>query len=224
VLRDLLWKLLWNHRTLRKYIPDEYSCKSKDSGNDRGKEILEGSNAFSILVTMLSAMLRDSSLETIYLLVDALDECDSDSHRLIKWIAKDASAPLSKAKWLLSSRHTTKMEETFRQEGQQQKLSLNLNEAYISVAVNIFIEHKVMNLATKKKYNCEFREKIEIQLKKKAESIFLWVALICRILENIPRRKIMTEFEKFPSGLQPLYERMMQQIEDQKDKNKEFCK
>ena len=224
VLRGLIWKLLWNHRTLRKYIPDEYRCKSKDSGNDRGKEILEGSSAFPILVTMLSAMLRDSSLETVYLLVDALDECDSDSHRLIEWIAKDASAPLSKAKWLLSSRHTTKMEETFRQEGQRQKLDLNSNEAHISAAVNLFIEHKVVNLATKKEYNCGLREKVEIQLKEKAESTFLWVALVCRMLEDIPRRRTMAELEKFPPGLQPLYKRMMQQIEDQKDEDRELCK
>jgi len=87
VLRGLIWKLLWNHPTLRKHMPDEYSCKSKD----RGKEILEGSNTFSILKTMLPAMLRDSRFETVYLLVDALDECDSDSNRLIEWIAKDAS-------------------------------------------------------------------------------------------------------------------------------------
>src|SRR5438045_3743703 len=39
VLRGLIWKLLWNHRTLRKYIPDEYSCKSNNSGNDGGKEV-----------------------------------------------------------------------------------------------------------------------------------------------------------------------------------------
>jgi len=120
---------------------------------------------------MFSAILRDSNLKTIYLLVNILDECDSNSHRFIDWIIKDTSTHLFKTKWLLSSRHTTKIEETFRQGGQRQKLNLNLNN-HISITINIFIEHKVMNLATKKEYNCELREKIEIQLKEKAESIF----------------------------------------------------
>ena len=172
VLRGLIWKLLWNRPILREYIPDEYSCKSKDGG----KKILEGLNAFSILKTMLSAMLRDSSLETVYLVVDALDECDGDSNLLIEWIAKDASEPLSKTKWLISSRRTTKIEETFRPEGQRQRLSLELNEAHVSQAVNMFIEHKVVDLATKKEYdkhNPELRKKVETQLKEKAESTFL---------------------------------------------------
>jgi hypothetical protein len=223
VLRGLIWKLLWNRPILREYIPDEYSCKSKDGG----KKILEGLNAFSILKTMLSAMLRDSSLETVYLVVDALDECDRDSNPLIKWIAKDASEPLSKAKWLISSRRTTKIEETFRPEGQRQRLSLELNEAHVSQAVNMFIEHKVVDLATKKEYdkhNPELRKKVETQLKEKAESTFLWVALVCKRLEDIPRRRTMSELKKFPSGLQPLYDRMMQQIEGQEDDDREPCK
>lgn len=99
-----------------------------------------------------------------------------------------------------------------------------MNEAHISQAVNLFIEHKVMDLAKKKEYNLELRKKVETQLKEKAESTFLWVALACERLEDIPRRKTMTELEKFPSGLQPLYERMMQQIESPEDDDKELCK
>ena len=220
VLRGLIWKLLWNRPALCKYIPDEYSCKS----GDRGKEMLEGSNSFSILKTMLSAMLRDPSLETVYLLLDALDECDSDSSRLIEWIAKDASEPLSKAKWLLSSRHVSKIEEMFRPEGQLQRLSLELNKTHISKAVNLFIEHKVGDLAKRKEYDPKLQKKVETQLKEKAESTFLWVALVCKRLEDIPRRRTMAELEKFPSGLQPLYERMMQQIEGQEDDDRKLCK
>lgn len=94
---------------------------------------------FSILKMMLSAMLRDSSLRTVYILMDILDECNDYSDQLIEQMIKDASKPFFKDKWLLSSRYTTKIQETFRLEGQRQKLSLELNKGYISQAIDIFI-------------------------------------------------------------------------------------
>jgi hypothetical protein len=48
--------------------------------------------------------------------------------------------------------------------------------------------------------------------------------LVCKRLEDIGRWKIVRELEKFPSGLQPLYERMMQQIEDRDQDGRELCK
>jgi hypothetical protein len=66
-----------------------------------------------------------------------------------------------------------------------------------------------MNLAIKKEYNCEFREKVEIQFKKKIESTFFWIVLIYRMFEDISRRRIIIEFEKFLFELQFLYERIM---------------
>ncbi|OJJ81885.1 WD40 repeat domain-containing protein [Aspergillus glaucus CBS 516.65] len=48
-------------------------------------------------------------------------------------------------------------------------------------------------------------------LVKNADGIFLWVALVCQYLENVPRDPL-TKLRKFPPGLGPLYERMMKEI------------
>ncbi|KAF3917569.1 hypothetical protein AA313_de0203174 [Arthrobotrys entomopaga] len=220
VLRGLIWKLLWNHRTLGKYIPDEYRCK----GSSRGQEILEGPGAFIILSAMLSAMLRDRSLGRIYLLVDALDECDRDMDRLAEWISKDASDPLSKAKWLVSSRGTAEIEEAFSLEDHQQMLSLELAETCISQAVDSFIEHKIRDLAKKKRYNPRTEKEVKQTLKEKAGSTFLWVALVCKSLYSVSPWKTIAALEEFPSGLQQLYERMLQLIEDREESDGELCK
>ncbi|KAF2177518.1 WD40 repeat-like protein [Zopfia rhizophila CBS 207.26] len=212
VLRGLIWKLLWNYRFLYKYIPDEYASKH----DDRGAAIFEGANAFSILSTMLSAMLLDSGLDTIYILVDALDELkeDEDSARLIEWIAKDASTPRSKAKWLISSRYTTQIEETFREKGPRRNLSLEMNHENVSHAVDLFIDLKVADLADKRKYDPELREQVKTLLKEKCESTFLWVSLVCQMLKDkrVARWNTLSELQNFPSGLEDLYQRMLEQV------------
>ncbi|KAI9772664.1 MAG: hypothetical protein M1840_000258 [Geoglossum simile] len=215
VLRGLIWKLLVDRPYMRKYVPKEYSS--------RGKGIFEGLNAFCSLTAMLSAILRDPSLEMVYLFVDALDECDEDSGRLIRWIAKDASERASKSQWLLSSRHAPKIEEALRPNGHRQKLSLGSNDKHICPAVDQFIAYKLNDLANKRKYDPELRSKVEAQLKEKAESTFLWIALVCKRLEDIPRRKTMAELEKFQPGLQALYERMMRQMESLEHDDRELC-
>ncbi|PGH11683.1 hypothetical protein AJ79_04706 [Helicocarpus griseus UAMH5409] len=220
VLRGLIWKLLFAYPHLQKYIPDEYGSKSKDAG----KDLFQGPNTFPTLKMMLSSMLKDSSLETVYILVDALDECDRDLNRLIQWISRDAFEPLSKAKWLLSSRHTPVIHEIFRSESQRPVLILELTEKHTHRAVRRFIELKVEGLAKKKAYGDELHRNVEAVLISRAESTFLWAFLVCDRLDKIPRRKTMSELEKFPSGLGPFYDRMLRQIEELDEDDRDFCK
>ncbi|KKZ67068.1 hypothetical protein EMCG_07239 [[Emmonsia] crescens] len=219
VLRGLIWKLLFAHPQLHRYIPDEYRSKNKDMGMD----MFRRPDAFSTLKKMLSCMLRDPSLETVYIFVDALDECDHDLNKLVQWIASDTSEPLSKAKWLLSSRRIPIIQETFLSEDQQHAI-LELPETHISQAVRRFIQLNVKRLAKMKSYDDELRRNVEASLAKGAESTFLWVYLVCNSLETIPRRRTLSELKKFPSGLTPLYDRMLQQIERQDEDDRELCK
>ena len=57
---------------------------------------------FYILSGILLDMLSDSSLESVILMVDALDECDSGLDGLLKLISKD-SLLSPKVRWLVAS-------------------------------------------------------------------------------------------------------------------------
>jgi hypothetical protein len=225
VLRGILWKLLNRRPTMYKYIPDVY----KHSAKEKRKGLFDQSNlnALSVLKKMLSDILKDDAFDVVYILVDALDECDKYSENLVEWIARNAADPLSKAKWLVSGRSDPRLEETFRPDNKLQKLNLELNYEPISQAVSLFIKCRVEWLAKKKRYN-EYDEglqkTVEKKLVEKAESTFLWVALVCQSLAKIPRRETLVQLDKFPLGLQPLYDRMMQLIEDQEGSSKKLCK
>lgn len=196
VLRALIWKLLWMNRSLSKYIPDEYICKK-----DRGREIFDGPNAFAILTSMLAVMLRDPSLNTVFLLIDALDECDSGMRELLDWIIKESSESSTRAKWLLSSRDYPEIKDRFCSRSSSLCLSLEFNEAHVARALNYFIEHKIRQLVHMKELSPQLQKESEMELKVKAGATFLWVSLACQRLQATSRRKMRNELDALPSGL-----------------------
>ncbi len=61
-------------------------------------------------------------------------------------------------------------------------------------------------------------------LKERANGTFLWVALVCKKLEKMPPSRALLALNRFPAGLKPLYQRMLQQVEgriDSQDYDKE---
>ncbi|KAK1146821.1 hypothetical protein N8T08_002582 [Aspergillus melleus] len=145
VLRALVWKLLWTNHGLQKYIPNEYKCKK-----DHGKEVFESPNAFAMLTTMLSEVLRDETLARVFIVVDALDECDNGMGDLSEWILLQSADSLSKAKWLISSRHIPQIEELLRPGNHKICLDLDSSEAHMLNSVNHFIGRKTDQLADRK--------------------------------------------------------------------------
>jgi len=216
VLRGLIFLLVGRDRTLIRYVRDVY--------DKIGDQLFNGPNALYSLWSILSNILKDSSLPTVYLLIDALDECDDGLSQFLKLISEYFSESRSKVKWLLSSRHRADIEAFLRPEGSRKRISLELNSEHISRAVDSFIGYKIEELAKQKEYDEHLRKKIANQLREKAESTFLWVALVCKMLGDVPRWKTLSVLQELPPGLEPLYDRMMKQILHLKDgQSKEYC-
>ncbi|OKL55904.1 hypothetical protein UA08_08805 [Talaromyces atroroseus] len=184
---------------------------------DHGKDILDGPNAFAILTTMLCRVLEDETMGTVFLLVDALDECDNGMYSLLDWIVNEASRPSTKGKWLLSSRHSPAFEDYFLSSHCMACRSLDYGEGCMSDAVNYSIKYRVKQLAERKNISLVLQNEVETELKAKAESTFLWVALVCQRLQWISRRRLKKELKETPPGLELLYDRMLQQFENYDD-------
>ena len=172
-------------------------------------------------------MLHDSSVPRIYLIVDALtrlDECESGLLQLLDLISSTAST--SRVKWLVSSRHRDAIEERLRSDKGRAKLSLELDtHIQVANAVTFYINHKVEELARLKQYKRELQDNVRCYIQAKAGGTFLWVALVCRQLAETSLRKTLSVLQSFPPGLRPFYQRMMEQMQDMKDKEDlEICK
>ena len=85
------------------------------------------------------------------MIIDALDECIIGWPKLLDFIIQKSS--VSHVKWLVSSRNWPPIEEQLDKAGSKARLCLELNADSVSMAVSIYIRHKVHQLAQEKEYD-----------------------------------------------------------------------
>ena len=205
VLRGLIYMLVTERNTLIEPLKNEFERA--------GPKLFEGSNVFFALQKILLTMLKVPNHGTIYLVVDALDECDSGLSELLNLITYNGFTRPSRVKWLITSRNRGEIERQLMFKNPYLKVSLELNSSCVSRAVDSFIDIKVQELAQEEEYNIALKGEVSRHLKDNANGTFLWVSLACRMLKGVLTCDIKSTLEEFPPGLDLIYERMMKQIE-----------
>jgi hypothetical protein len=214
-LRGLLYLLIRQQPSLVSHIREKYDYA--------GKALFEDTNAWVVLSKVLTDVLKDldSKSDGTYLIVDALDECVTGLPELLALIIQTTCLS-SHVKWIVSSRNWPNIGERLRTAGQKVELSLELNAASVSTAVHFYIQHRVAQLALDKSYKEKEKSAVLTHLTLNANGTFLWVALVCQNLVNIPRWKVLAKLKAFPPGLDALYDQMMQHIRISEDAD--LCK
>ena len=210
VVRGLLYLLVEQQRCLLSHVLKWY---------DRaGQQLFEGENAWVALSGILADVLRDPALGHACLIVDGLDECidERDRRNLLQFIVQQSSVS-TRAKWIVSSRNWPQIEEQLEAAPQKARLSLELNGASVATAVDHYIRHKTSELSILKQYDADTETAVRDYLSSHAEGTFLWVALVCRNLESVSRRNAVNRLSTFPPGLDDLYGRMMDQLNQTED-------
>jgi WD40 repeat protein len=203
VLRGLLCSIFEQQPSLVSHLRTRYSRA--------GGRIFEDSNAWIVLTGVFSKIISDPLLPTMYILIDALDECDTNLRELMQFISL-ASNSASRVRWVLSSRNWPLIQDGLANTNRKLRLSLELNGESIAAAVRSFIHCKVNQLATKHGYDAQVQETIIEYVSINAQDTFLWVALLFNTLKNIPKRHVLQKLKAVPAGLDALYDRMLQQI------------
>ena len=203
VLRGLIYLLVVQQPLLVSHIKKKY--------DHAGKSVFEDANAWFALSEILGDILQDPSLNTTYLIIDALDECVVDLPKLLGFITQ-LSAVSSRVKWVISSRNWPDIEEQLESIGHEARLSLELNSESVVTAVGIYIQHKVVQLARRKKYSEKTCNAVIEYLSCNADNTFLWVGLVCQNLEKISRWNTVEKLKEFPPGLDSLYARMLEKL------------
>ncbi|KAH6694059.1 NACHT domain-containing protein, partial [Plectosphaerella plurivora] len=214
VLRGLIFSLVCQQPKLISYVRKEY--------DPVGQKLFEGSNVWEAMSKILTAILSDTSLGSTVLIVDALDECSEGRAKLLKLIT--AQSVSARIKWVVSSRNWVDIQEQLNIAGQKVTLHLELNAKSISAAVKAYIRDKVGELARLKEYDEETRATVEQTFVDKADNTFLWVALAFQELAapDVQSWEASDILQTLPLGLQPLYQRMMEHIEQ--SRHKKLCR
>lgn len=205
VLRGLIYMLVRQQPSLITYIRD-------------GR--FEGETAWVELCKVFTTILEDPHLESTYLIVDALDECDAGLDQLLGFLVRRSLA-YPRVKWIVSSRNWPSIEKDLERISNS-KLCLELNEGNMSAAVDSFISHKVSELAEKNKYRPDIRDAVHHHLKLNSNGTFLWVSLVCKRLAKVASRNVWGKLTDLPPGLDELYERMLNQVGETDDAD--LCK
>lgn len=209
VLRGLIYMIITQRPALISHVRKRY--------DHSGKKLFEDGNNWEALSKTLLAILNDPGLTDAILIIDALDECVKRLSHLLEFINQASCS--SRTKWIVSSRNWPTIEESLEDAMHGVKLCLELNESLVSAAVQSFIRYKVQHLATKKSYDKNTQIEIEQFLMSNAHGTFLWVALVCQELADprVRKRHTLQKLKSYPSGLDALYKRMMENIHDSLD-------
>ncbi|RDW59908.1 hypothetical protein BP6252_12995 [Coleophoma cylindrospora] len=216
VLRGLIWMLVKRYQYLANHILKTYDVS--------GKAMFEGNNVLYTLFSILKSLLRDERIPQVYVMIDALDECDTYRDELLQFIQENSLDPCSRAKWLVSSRPEVNIRNRFEPQDERRMLDLELNFAHVSKAVNVFIAHKIDDLGKTKRYSHALSIAAKTQLSDRSQSTFLWVSLVCKELEDVESYDVIDVLNEMPPGLTPLYQRMINQVKALKRKDFEYCR
>lgn len=207
VLRGLMHLLLDKRPALISHLRARYDTA--------GEKLFQGINMWGSLSEILTAMLRDPTLTNAVFVVDALDECTTNRSQLLDFIVKSSST--SHVKWIISSRNWPDIEEKLDAAEQNVRLQLELNQASISNAITLYINHKVNELGCFKNYDEGTRRAVQQYLAENAKGTFLWVALVCQELAKVKKRHTLEKLKAFPPDLNVLYSQMMKHINNSVD-------
>ncbi len=164
VLRGLVYLLVDQQPSLISHIRKKH--------DHAGKTLFEDANAWVALSEIFTNILQDPSLNSTYLLIDALDECVADLPKLLDFIVQKSSVS-PRVKWIVSSRNIIDIEQRLRLGGSWVRLSLELKEnaEQVAHAVGEYIDHCVSEL-TQFKATKVFKIRLGIKRERKPMAPF----------------------------------------------------
>jgi hypothetical protein len=176
------------------------------------------------LWTVFSNIVCDTTVGTIYCVLDGLDECEEDSlgemlERLRSLYDPEDDEDVPKAlKMILVSREKHP-ECLAREHSTFPHLNLDLDpdsNGQISIDLQLFISHRVEKLAkdTRPPWPLSLRERIKKTLLERAGGTFLWVAMVVGTLRGKGSTEVVNAISAFPSDLNGVYAQLLRQVEE----------
>ncbi|KAK4915254.1 hypothetical protein LTR66_017100, partial [Elasticomyces elasticus] len=229
VLRGLIWMLVRQEKSLISHL---YPFKVK------GSNAFNENSVFYSLRSAFRAMLQDSSLRRVYLVIDALDECRREEpgmEQLLELITETAGN--DKVKWLFSSRNEDDIEDILAGDTKNSQLCLEVNSTAVSEAVDAYIDRKVSDLRDRyltepppkkiSRHQAQLKaqreakisqtlSQVSSELKRKAGGTFLWVALVVQELKGCSADELIGRVEQIPTDLDGLYTGMLVNMNNSK--------
>lgn len=212
ILRGLLYQLLQSRPILFKYIISDFKIQ---------REELFAKSSFLSLWRIFRDMLQDPDLKAVYCVLDGLDECDGDSLEMLLYKLKSlfltdlGPNTACHLKMIIASRELPGILSGMLSSFPRITLDLDAN-AEINHDIQRFIEDKVNELSKIGRYPDQLCAHVKDVFEKRAQGTFLWIGIVAQELRACIATEVEEALKSFPSGLEPLFARMLLQIKPER--------
>ncbi|KAH0533932.1 hypothetical protein FGG08_007454 [Glutinoglossum americanum] len=209
ILRGLLFQLLRQRPQLFKYILADFKIQ---------KEALFAASSFDALWRIFTAILQDRDLNTVYCVLDGLDECEEKSLELLLKKFRDFfsqsghTSSTSSFKLITTSRDLPRCIKTELYGFPRVRLDPDSDDD-VNSDIRRYITYKVDELAEIGGYSEIEYKIVERALMEGAKGTFLWVGFVTEELKGKNRLEVEEVLRNAPPGLDGVYDRMLRQIE-----------
>ncbi|VUC21013.1 unnamed protein product [Clonostachys rosea] len=167
----------------------------------RNKHHFDSASVKDLFLVLLDAF--KEAKKTLFLVVDAVDECADFSTHLFELISKTMKESTSfQLRWLISSRESTNITQRICLDGRLFKLELRKDNEQLQEAVTHYITSRVRSMNIRDKA----RQKVIECLLKRAQGWFLLARLDCDRIQALPEHRIVKEMNGPDLNLDHLYE------------------
>lgn len=179
ILIGLIFQLVHRHRAMVRHIQREFDAC--------GTSMLR---SFSVLWTVFTNIINDLKTNTVYIVIDALDECEGSScHDLLGAIQdlideSGQTRELSKiVKFLVTSRPALELTYDADQQNEH-RLPIDDGDTGYVEDLRAFIRQRVDQIAVKQRWPEKTKQHLLQALLERADQTFLWIHMVLASLEK----------------------------------------
>jgi hypothetical protein len=205
ILRGLILQLLRQHK-LFEHIQPNFDVQ--------GEQLFK---RFEALWRILLNILRDPKSGNVFLLIDALDECETSSREdlldgLAKLLTSFAQVPQTEGSGKCKILVTCRRERDIRRKLGGISTSLPVDTGKVNADLREFIDIKVTEISEQNDWIPSLKNSIQGALINKAGGTFLWASLILKELEKTDKDQIRDKLNELPPDLYHLYDTILSGI------------
>ncbi|KAM6506306.1 hypothetical protein FSOLCH5_013296 [Fusarium solani] len=204
MLRSLIWQLLLQRNGLFQHMQSDFE-KHKNS-----RIFDDLFDNFYTLWRIFQDILEDKRAGEVFILIDALDECEISTRKalLLRMRELFQASPKSagKFKFFVTCRPEISDIE-FELDGIGGNLRMDSSE--VNADLSDYINLRVEDLAKRKKYSQSLEANAKEALKSQAGGTFLWVSLMVKELECTLNYEVEGRLKDLPKGLNETYTRIL---------------
>jgi ankyrin repeat protein len=203
ILRGLLFQLLEHDMELIKHILPSYQVQQERLFEQNSLEGLWG--LFLLMVNSLGDL-------QVTCVLDGLDECEPVSLETLLTKIKNITSTAPRLRMIILSREYPECLGTLL--GRFLRVRLDPDaKTEVSAGLEQYISTRVAELSESRQYPAELAFHVKQTLRAKSAGTYLWVSFVIKDLQTMELSEVEESLDKFPRGLEALYERILEQIE-----------